>query len=78
MTYEEFIEKYGNEKVKFKSYYKYIFNFTNNKGIIVSMGGISDDIYRCEIQADKEYLISELGITSAYSENEELWIWKGW
>lgn len=73
MTYDEFIEKYGNEKVKFKSYYKFTFSFTNNKGLTVHVGGHSDDVYKFDILADKEYTVSDLEPVSAYFENEEFW-----
>ena len=48
-------------KVKFKSYYKFTFTFSNEEGYEVSAGGISDGIYRCSIQGDREYTIEQVG-----------------
>ncbi len=47
-------------KVKFKSYYKYSFSFGNDNGYVVIVGGRSHEIYRCNIEADKEYTIQEV------------------
>lgn len=44
MTLDEFLEKYGSEKVTFSSYYKYSFIFTNET-IFILIGGVADDIY---------------------------------
>ena len=60
MEYKEFIKKHGKEKVKFGSYYKYMFSFENDSGLYVSVGGDADDIYRLDVDADKEYLVSDL------------------
>ena len=68
LTYEEFLEKYGNEKVKFKSYYKYNFTFSNEKGLIICFGGNSDDIYKIYI-ADNDCFVSDFDCTSAYLNN---------
>jgi hypothetical protein len=48
MTYKDFIEKYGDEKVRFASYYKYGFAFrgVDNDKLLVQYGGDHDDIYR--------------------------------
>jgi len=51
MTYEEFIEKYGEEEIKFSSYYKYSFTFKNEK-LAVGYGGDHDDIYRLEVNTE--------------------------
>ncbi|MCW7076413.1 MAG: hypothetical protein OCU18_03865 [Candidatus Syntrophoarchaeum sp.] len=48
MTYEEFIEKYGEEEVKFVSYYKYSFTFENEK-LAVGCGESHHDIYKLEV-----------------------------
>jgi len=50
----------ANIKVKFKSYYKYSFCFTNDEEYEVFVGGTGDEIYRCSIEADKEYSIQEV------------------
>jgi len=51
MTYKKFIEKHGEEEVKFSSYYKYSFTFKNEK-LAVGCGGSHDDIYRLEVNAE--------------------------
>jgi len=51
MTYEEFIEKYGDEEVKFVSYYKYDFVFESEK-LKVGCGGDRDDIYRLKVNTE--------------------------
>ena len=48
MTKQEFLEQYGEEEVKFSSYYKYDFFFKNNH-IKISIGGNTEDIYRLHI-----------------------------
>jgi hypothetical protein len=70
MIYDEMIEKYGEEKVIFSSYYKYSFSFRNDKGITVHFGGDSDTIYKFEVEAGKEYKISELEPDSVYVNGE--------
>ncbi len=64
MTYNEFIEKYGDVKVKFSSYYKYIFTFRavlpNDSILTVSVGGDSSDIYRMEVNANDEDTVRSL------------------
>lgn len=47
-------------KVKLSSYYKYTFTFKNDSGYVVSVGGISDEIYRADIETDKEYTIQKV------------------
>ena len=75
MTQEQFVEKYGEGKVKFSSYYKYTFIFTNGKGLSLSVGGDSDDIYRFAVEIDKEYTIKEFCPTCAYLDGESLGYW---
>lgn len=64
MTKEEFIEKYGRAKVKFSSYYKFIFVFAGmvdaDTMVVVNVGGNSDDIYRMEVSAGVEETIADL------------------
>jgi hypothetical protein len=65
---KEFLEMYGEAKVVFTSYYKYSFSFRgefNGKSIYVSVGGNADDIYRFDIDANKEYTLKELGMSYA-------------
>ncbi len=47
-------------KVRFSSYYKYSFTFKNDEGYAVSVGGISDEMYKASITADKDYTIQEV------------------
>jgi len=58
MAREEFIEKYGDVKVKFSDYYKYTFNYTGSlpdgSKISIGYGGNYSDIYRHEVVSDKE------------------------
>lgn len=64
MTEEEFIEKYGDVKVKFSSYWKYTFNYTGSLPdgckISVGYGGNADDIYRYEVVPDHEETVSSI------------------
>ena len=61
---KEFIEKYGDVKVKFSSYFKFSFTYAgelpDGKKITVSVGGNSDDIYRMGVVADEITTISAL------------------
>lgn len=56
MTRKEFIEKYGDNVVKFSSYYKYSFNYAaelkDGIKLMVSIGGNADEIYREEVTRD--------------------------
>lgn len=62
VTREQFIEKYGDVKVKFTYYYKYSFSYKSEDGkITVGYGGSSDDIYRFTVDALTEYTIKDLG-----------------
>jgi len=66
LTIEQFLEQYGDVKVKFSSYYKFTFTFIgkidDDHTVIVNVGGNSNDIYREHFIADKEYTVRELGI----------------
>ena len=65
---KEFVELYGDAKVVFTSYYKYSFSFRgefNGKQIYANVGGNADDIYRFEVNAEKEVLIKDLEINYA-------------
>jgi hypothetical protein len=67
-TEEQFNEQYGEAKVVFTSYYKYSFSFRgefNVKSIYVSVGGNTDDIYRFDVDAGKEYAVKDLGMSYA-------------
>ena len=76
MTYKEFIEKHGNDRVKFSSYYKYRFTFSNDDGLSVSYGGIADEIYRYEVDANKEYTVSEIEPDTDYLKGVCLGDWR--
>lgn len=77
MTYEEFIDEYGDMKVKFRSYYKYMFYFQGPAGFICWYGGNVYDIYKCAVEAGKEYTVKELEPLGAVKDHETLYrsIW---
>ena len=64
MTKECFLELYGNEKLTFSHYYKYVFTFKSQmkNGIVLccECGGSSEQIYRFGVNADTEYTLKEL------------------
>ena len=64
MTQFEFFDKYGNVMVKFLYYYKYTFHFEgmleDGSEILVRVGGISDEIYRFEVIANREVSVEDL------------------
>lgn len=65
MNEQEFISKYGNVKVRFIYYYKYVFQFSgimDDLDIWVQVGGSGDDVYRLEVTPNKDYEVKELGI----------------
>ena len=72
MTREEFMEKYGNAKVKFSSYYKFSFVFSgelpDGKRISVIVGGNADDIYRMEVDVNAEETVAPL-----YPHSGDVW-----
>lgn len=60
------LEKYGNAKVVFSRYYKFSFLFLGQfegEDITLRWGESAEDIYKFEVEANKEYLVSELPIT---------------
>ena len=68
LTEEQFNEQYGEAKVVFAYYYKYSFSFVGEfegKQINISVGGNADDIYRFDVEPNKEYQVKELGISYA-------------
>ena len=65
MKYKDFMAEYGDEKVKFSSYYKYSFTFKNDN-LKVTVGGNADNIYRFDVSAEAEYSISELEPIAAF------------
>ena len=58
MNKEQILEKYGNVKLKFNSYWKYTFTFVgvaaDGAKVSTSIGGDSGDIYRMEVSDDCE------------------------
>lgn len=78
ITKKQFIEKYGEIKVKFESYYKYTFTYSatlpDGKIISVGYGGNSDDIYRFSVTSDEEETIISLYpyTGSVYDDNVEV------
>ena len=66
ITKKEFIEKYGDIKLRFSYYYKYTFHFVSEdiKGLIGYIGGCSDDIYRTSISYNEEIRLEDLEYAS--------------
>jgi len=75
MNWVEFSGLYGHRKVKFVSYYKYVFVFKGD-GLSVNVGGNHDDIYRLSVEPDKEYEIKTLPVSSVYKDG--VCIYEGW
>lgn len=48
MTNDWFLDCYGEEEVTFDFYWKYSFSFSNSN-VLVTIGGVSDDIYRLDV-----------------------------
>ena len=65
MESSEFIKKYGEIKVEFKSYYKYVFTYTREleEGAIIEIcvGGDSDEIYRHSVEINEQLTVNSLG-----------------
>lgn len=78
MNREEFLEKYGDHEVEFRSYYKYTFTFVNDT-LEIRVGGDAEDIYRLEVLAGKKYKVRDLDPYAAYIRDEEIyhvtWRW---
>jgi len=64
MKKEEILKQYGEVKLKFSSYYKFTFIFhgVSEDGItiVANIGGDSDDIYRMDVDSDKEETLYSL------------------
>jgi len=64
MTREEFLNDYGDVKVRFSSYYKFTFGYSaslpNGNLLSVSCGGTADGIYRWDVTADGEMTAREV------------------
>ncbi len=69
MKKEQILEKYGNVKLKFDSYYKYTFTFVgvadDGAQVSTSIGGDAEDIYRMEVSADCSETLIGLGAECA-------------
>ena len=66
---EQILERYGNVKLEFDSYYKYTFTFAgvaeDGAQVSASIGGDSRDIYRMEVSADCTDTLIGLGAECA-------------
>ncbi len=66
---EQILERYGNVKLEFDSYYKYTFTFVgvaeDGAQVSASIGGDSRDIYRMEVSADCTKTLIGLGAECA-------------
>jgi len=64
ITREEFLNDYGDVKVRFNSYYKFAFRYSaslpNGNLLSVSCGGNADDIYKLNVTADGEMTAREI------------------
>jgi hypothetical protein len=63
LSLEEFLEKYGEVRVKFSHYYKFCFHFegeVEGTKVVVSVGGDSGSIYKEHIVAGRFYSVAEL------------------
>lgn len=74
MNEEEFLEKYGDHEVEFRSYYKYTFTFANDT-LEIRVGGDASGIYRFEVVAGDKYKVRDLYPYAAYHECEgKIWL----
>lgn len=76
MTPEQVQEKFDATLLRFSHYYKYTFTFTGrtDDGYKVTCwyGGSSDEIYRYDVDAEREYLFGDLdGWSSVRIEDSE-------
>ncbi len=64
MTKTDFMEKYGDVKVKFCSYYKFTFTYEallpDGKRLTCNYGGNSDDIYGLSVSPDVEETVNSV------------------
>ena len=64
MTKQEFVDKYGDVKVRFSRYYKYVFTFRadlgDGKTLTCDIGGGADDIYKVEVVPDCDETVAGL------------------
>jgi hypothetical protein len=75
MSYEEFIETYGDIVVTFSSYYKYCFRYAatleNGNRLIVEVGGDASDIYRMEVYNNESFTIEDLQPLNAWMNDKD-------
>jgi hypothetical protein len=64
MTKIELIEKYGDVKLSFSSYYKFAFTYNgiapDGTIITTTIGGCSDEIYKLDVSSTKEETLISL------------------
>ena len=64
MTREDFYAKYGDVKVKFLSYYKFVFSYSahlpDGKLLTCNYGACCDEIYKHEVDAGAEETVGSL------------------
>ena len=64
LIFQKELEKYRDIKLKFSSYYKYSFNFIgktdDGEEIFASVGGTADEIYKLNVDVNKEETINSL------------------
>ena len=84
MTKEQIYKEYGDVKLKFSFYCKYRFGFAgitkDDERVYASVGGNSDQIYRLDIDADKEETIRTLdpNFINITKGNEDIAVWSEW
>ena len=77
-------EKYGDVGLKFSGYYKYRFGFTGKADdgcdIYVSVGGVADDIYELDVDANSKETINSLSpnYISITKNGKEIFEWRNY
>jgi len=75
ITATDFYRKYGDVKVTFSSYYKFMFTFEGKtpqgKKIKFMVGGISDDIYRFEVTTEPVLVRSLVEVECFYLPSDD-------
>ncbi|RLG57456.1 MAG: hypothetical protein DRN95_05510 [Candidatus Hydrothermarchaeota archaeon] len=79
---EKVLEKYGDAKVKFSSYYKYTFTFRgkteDGREIVCRVGWTADDIYRFGVNAEEEITVRDLHPDEIEVDDEVIWSNRWW
>lgn len=64
MTKDEILKTYGEVKLKFSHYYKFVFTYTglaeNGDRVTVYDGGLASDIYKKDVLPEQEVTINSL------------------